>query len=96
MVCHEVEMTRSRTLVTGATGAVGGAVLRFLSDHGARRVTALVRRPHAVAGLADGVDHRLADYHDADALRAALSGVQTLVLVSSDGPSERVLEQSRR
>lgn len=41
------------------------------------------------------MDHRLADYHDADALRAALSGVQTLVFVSSDGPSERVLVDHR-
>ena len=39
-----------------------------------------------------GLTRAVADYDDRPALTAALAGVDTLVLVSSDGEAERVLQ----
>jgi UDP-glucose 4-epimerase len=61
-----------RVLVTGATGYLGGAVLRRLQAAGHTPV-ALLRRPGVA--LPDGVEARPGDVLDAASLRAAVEGV---------------------
>lgn len=79
---------RTHILVTGASGAIGGTVVRALARTG-REVIGLVRR-RSYAGPA-GVAHRVADYHDPAALARAFRDVDTLVFVSADGDAARVL-----
>lgn len=74
--------------VTGAAGSLGGLIVRLLAQDPALHVVALTRRPTRVP---PGVDVRLADYDDQDALRRGLTGVDTLAFVSSDGEGTRVL-----
>lgn len=73
--------------VTGATGAVGGAVVAELVAAG-RPVVAVVRDATRVPS---GVASRVADYADRRALEEALGGLHTLVFVSSDGEADRML-----
>jgi uncharacterized protein YbjT (DUF2867 family) len=62
-------------LVTGATGYVGGRLLRRLAEEG-RPVRALARRPEAVERL-EGVEPVRGDLLDARALAPALEGCRT-------------------
>jgi NAD(P)H dehydrogenase (quinone) len=78
-----------RIAVTGASGRIGGQVVRLLAAPAEHEVVALARRP--VQWRDQAVSAAIADYEDRPALRAALSGADTLVLVSSDGPAVRVL-----
>jgi len=70
-----------RIAVTGSTGRIGGRVMQLLAE----------------AGLPDvvGLSSRTAPYDDPAALRAALTGVDTLVFVSSDGEAARVVVHHR-
>jgi NAD(P)H dehydrogenase (quinone) len=77
-----------RIAVTGASGSLGGQVVRLLAEQAAADVVAITRRP---AVLPSSVTARIADYGDLDALRKSLSDVDTLVFVSSDGEATRVL-----
>lgn len=70
--------------ITGATGAIGGRVARSL--HGELRL--LVRDPSRAPDI--GAQVRTAEYGDGDAMRAALDGVHTLLLVSATEHPERV------
>lgn len=74
--------------VTGAAGALGGQVVRLLSQHAETQVVALSRRPTVVPA---SVTVRIADYADSLALRRALADVSTVVFVSSDGEGTKVL-----
>lgn len=74
----------SRVAVTAASGALGSTVARHLAVAG-QDVVALARRPEAVPTLGR-VQVRRGDYGDADGLRRALDDVDTLVLVSLNGP----------
>lgn len=79
--------------VTGATGHLGALVVEELLDRGvdASDVVAVVRDAAKAQGLADrGVQIRVADYTDADALKAALTGVDKLLLVSGSDVGQRV------
>lgn len=77
--------------VTGATGAVGGRVARLLGPE----VDRLVVRDATRAPVVDGTPEvRVATYADADAMRAALAGVDVLLLVSGAEAPDR-LEQHR-
>lgn len=79
--------------VTGATGQLGRLVVSSLLDRGAdpASVVAIVRDPAKAADLAArGVQVREADYAQTDALRAALKGVDRLLLVSSSDVGQRV------
>ncbi|HEV7713567.1 MAG TPA: NmrA family NAD(P)-binding protein [Asanoa sp.] len=67
--------------VTGGTGRVGGRVAELLTATGQHEVVAL--------------NSRTAAYDDPPALRAAFSGVDTLVFVSSDGEAARVVVHHR-
>ncbi|MDT7743515.1 MAG: hypothetical protein QOE59_2593 [Actinomycetota bacterium] len=57
-----------RLLVTGASGFVGGRLVRALADHG-HDVAAMTRRPDAYAGPGTAVH---GDIHDPESLRSAL------------------------
>ncbi|HSJ46144.1 MAG TPA: NAD(P)H-binding protein [Euzebyales bacterium] len=54
--------------MTGATGVVGGTVVRLLAAGTDHEVTALVRPEPAAGELPAGVGHRIADHHDPPAL----------------------------
>ncbi|MBE1531640.1 SDR family oxidoreductase [Actinomadura algeriensis] len=66
-------------VVTGATGTVGGAVARLLTEAG-EKVTAVSRRITA-ADAPDGAMAMRADLADADSLRPALEGAGAVFLV---------------
>lgn len=68
-------------LVTGATGAVGSAVIERLAAAGAD-VRALTRRPDEYKGPA-GVRAVAGDGTDPNAIRAALQGVDTVFLLNA-------------
>jgi NAD(P)H dehydrogenase (quinone) len=74
----------STIAVTGATGQLGRLAIAALKARGASPV-ALVRSPEKAAGL--GVEARAFDYTTADP--AALSGIDTLVLISSSDFNDR-------
>jgi uncharacterized protein YbjT (DUF2867 family) len=72
-------------LVTGATGAQGGAVTRALLARG-HRVRTLTRAPHSVAAQELrrlGADIAPGDFDDPASLRAALDGVRAVFAVTT-------------
>jgi NAD(P)H dehydrogenase (quinone) len=70
--------------VTGSTGQLGGSVARRLAALGEPQ--RLLVRNLARAPQLPGAEIVQASYEDGLSMRAALSGVQTLFLVSGDGP----------
>lgn len=73
-------------LVTGSTGRIGAQVVAQLAASGAN-VRALTRTPEK-ADLPAGVTAVRGDLLDADAMRLALAGVNTLFLLVSNAPDE--------
>lgn len=80
-----------RIAVTGASGRIGGQVVRLLAAEQPHEVLALSRRGLLPGRWPPGVSARAADYADPRALGAALHAVDTLVFVSSDGPVAEVM-----
>ncbi|WP_299573565.1 SDR family oxidoreductase [uncultured Williamsia sp.] len=83
--------------VTGATGQLGSQAIGALLDRGvaAGDVVAIVRDAGKAATLRErGVDVRVADYADGAAVRAALEGVDRLLLVSGSEVGSRVPQHS--
>jgi NAD(P)H dehydrogenase (quinone) len=81
-----------RIAVTGAGGRIGGQVVRLVAaEQQPHQVVALSRRGMPAGWWPPGVSERAADYADPEALGAALRDVDTLVLVSSDGPVAQVM-----
>ena len=74
--------------VTGATGGLGGRVARRLADRGVAQ--RLVVRDPAKAPDLPGAEVARAAYGDGDAMRRALDGSDTLLLVSASEALERV------
>src|SRR3569623_1956471 len=83
-------MAEGLIAVTGATGAVGGAVARLLAEHGVPQ--RLVVRDPARAPQLPGVEsvRQIADYGHADDVRRALDGVDTLFLVPAQEAADRL------
>ncbi|GAA0610463.1 NAD(P)H:quinone oxidoreductase [Sporichthya brevicatena] len=80
--------------VTAATGGLGRETLdALLRRVPASELVAIARRPEALADLAAlGVEIRGASYDDPDALRAALTGVDRLLLISGSEVGRRVVQ----
>lgn len=76
--------------VTGASGKLGGSVVRQLlaASISPSRIIALIRSPHSDKGKAltiQGVVVRELDYNKPSTIESALNGISTLLLVSSNG-----------
>ena len=84
-------------LLTGATGYVGGRLLRLLTERGLR-VRCLARHPERLAArLAPGAEAVGGDVLDAASLAAAMEGVSTaFYLVHSMGFGADFEERDRR
>jgi NAD(P)H dehydrogenase (quinone) len=80
-----------RIAVTGASGRIGGQVVRLVAAAQQHQVVALSRRGLLPGRRPPGVSARAADYADPQALGTALRDVDTLVFVSSDGPVAEVM-----
>ncbi|XVS66563.1 SDR family oxidoreductase [Actinosynnema sp. CA-299493] len=78
----------SSIAVTGATGNLGGRVARRLADAG-RSLSLLVRDPARAPRLA-GATVVPAAYADHDAVRRALEGIPTVLMVSASESTDRV------
>ncbi|MDE0280570.1 MAG: SDR family oxidoreductase [Gammaproteobacteria bacterium] len=74
-------------LVTGATGTIGTETLRILGQRGAAGVRALVRdNEKAALVTAHGVEPVIGAFEDRSTLDAALSGIETVVLITPASP----------
>jgi len=75
----------SRTvLVTGATGTIGGQLTLRLAAQDGIDVRAFIRDPAKAAALtAAGVALAVGSFEDSDTVRAALDGVDTVVLITA-------------
>src|SRR5512139_2355931 len=74
--------------ITGATGGLGGRIARRLADRGVAQ--RLVVRDAAKAPDLPLATVAVAEYGDADAMRTALAGVDTLLLVSATESVDRL------
>ena len=74
--------------VTGATGALGAAVARLLSEAGVEQ--RLVVRDASRAPRLPGAQVAVASYADTEAMARALDGVRTLFLVSGHEDPDRI------
>ncbi|WP_034488193.1 NAD(P)H-binding protein [Actinomadura oligospora] len=77
-----------RIVVTGATGNVGGALVRTLAADGAQ-VTATSRNITA-SDVPDGVRHVRSDLTDADGLRPVLDGADALFFQNGGGSAHLI------
>ena len=77
--------------VTGATGKLGRLVLdELLQQANPGDIVALARDPSALSGYAQkGIDVRQADYDDPAGLKAALAGVDRVLLISGNAVGQR-------
>lgn len=80
--------------ITGATGQLGQLVIKhLLTKVSANQIVALVRDIEKAQPLTKlGVDVRLADYSQPDALNKALKGVSKLLLISSSEIGQRAAQ----
>jgi NAD(P)H dehydrogenase (quinone) len=77
--------------VTGASGKLGGATIRFLLQRevAPKDIVAIVRDPNKVADLAArGVQVRRSDYTDPKSLESAFRGVDKLLFISTSALGE--------
>ena len=86
----------NRLLVTGANGHLGRRVVEILLQKRAGTVIAATRDPAKAADLAaKGADVRTADFSKPDTLKAAFTGVDRLLLISTDAvfvPGQRLAQ----
>jgi NAD(P)H dehydrogenase (quinone) len=77
--------------ITGATGQLGTLTVQVLKTKtDAKNLVALVRTPAKAAAL--GIEAREADYTKPATLEAALAGIDTLLLVSSNELGQRSVQ----
>ncbi|ATW05091.1 SDR family oxidoreductase [Sphingorhabdus sp. YGSMI21] len=75
--------------VTAASGQLGSAIIRALSQITDEPIIGLARSPEKAAGL--GVEIRPGDYADREQMEKSLAGIGTLLLVSGmAAPDERI------
>jgi len=81
-----MSMTSERTLfVTGASGHLGRRVVELLLEKGGDKIVAGTRKPEKLADLAArGVVVRQVDFEDPKGLEAALTGVDRVLIISTD------------
>ena len=81
--------------ITGASGHLGKATLEFLTDKTSPdALVAIVRDPEKATDLTRaGVQVRQGDYNDPASLVASLTGVDTLVLISSSVVGDERIRQ---
>jgi len=83
-------------LVTGATGHLGNAAIQSLLNKGVRanEITALIRDENKAIHLKNqGIQLRIGNYNDYNSLKAALQGVEKLLLVSSNEVADSLIQQ---
>ncbi|MBU3198372.1 SDR family oxidoreductase [Clostridium estertheticum] len=76
----------AKIIVTGATGNLGGGIIRHLLEKGmaAKDIVALVRGQEGRGNLEKlGVTIKIGDYNNPDSLRNAFEGMDKLMFVSS-------------
>ena len=76
--------------ITGATGIIGGGVAHQLSARGIP-LRLVVRSPHRAPALA-GAEVAGAAYNDSGAVREALEGIDTVLMVSAAENKDRLTE----
>ncbi|MFI5718747.1 NAD(P)H-binding protein [Nocardia sp. NPDC051750] len=85
-------------IITGATGTIGGEIVRLLSARG-ERVRAITRRPDA-ARFPAGVEVVYGDYADLPGMQRALTGAVAVFIVGVLGPeyaeADRALVRAAR
>lgn len=82
-------------LVTGATGHLGGAIIKSLLEKGipSQDLAVLVRdEKKATAFKEKGIQVKLGNYDEYDSLKKAFSGVDKLMLVSSSEMVDRLVQ----
>lgn len=84
-----------KILVTGATGMLGVKVMEALLERtSVEDLVISARDPEKAADLKEqGVDVRQADYEDPASLERAFSGIDKLLLISSQGDDETRIRQ---
>jgi uncharacterized protein YbjT (DUF2867 family) len=82
-------------LVTGATGNIGGALVRVLADAG-EEVRALIRRDGDRSALPAGVEGLIGDLNRPETLTAALAGARGVHLLSGYEDMPGQLAEMRR
>ena len=82
---------KRKILVTGATGQIGGALVRLLATEGELRVVAAARNPEKAQSL--DVPVVMLDYDREETLAPALEGIDSLFMVT--GYTVDMLKQSK-
>jgi uncharacterized protein YbjT (DUF2867 family) len=77
-----------KVLVTGATGSIGGQLAPRLAAYGDLEVRAFVRDEGKAANLkAAGAELAVGTFENGEAVRAALDGIDTVVLITAPNPN---------
>jgi len=84
-------------LVTGATGQFGTTVVNSLLKRGlASQLAVSVREPARASGYRErGVDVRQGNFDDLTSLTSAFSGVDRLLIISTDGDNQTRIRQHK-
>jgi len=89
----------SKILVTGASGQLGGLVIKHLLETqkvAASDIIAATRDPAKLSALAEtGVEVRKADFDDAASLDTAFAGIDHLAIISTDSLAVPGLRQTQ-
>ena len=84
-------MKNKRILIVGATGRVGGEVLRRLSEQ-RTNLRVLVRRPAVIKSLPGGIEAAVGDLGNQAQVAAAVDGVTDVLVAIRDCPEQPELE----
>lgn len=75
-------------LVTGATGTIGSEILRLFAQKEGSKVRALLHDPQKVQQVAiQGADPVAGSFEDTVSLQSAMTGVETLILLTPANPA---------